>query len=93
MRIYLINAVLFLSSYVWASDGDVGMAKISAALAISLGIFGVALGQGKAASAALEGIARNPSCRSDVFVPLVLSLAFMELLGLLCFVIALNLAS
>ncbi len=70
----------------------VGMAKIGAAIAIGLGAFGAATAQGRAASAALEGIARNPASRGDVFVPLILSLVFMEFQALLCFVIALNLA-
>ena len=42
-----------------ASGGGYG--AIAAALAISIAAFGGALGQGKAAAAALEGIARNPA--------------------------------
>ena len=76
-----------------ATTGDaVGLAKIGAAIAIGLGAFGAATAQGRAASAALEGIARNPASRGDVLVPLILSLVFMEFQALLCFVIALNLA-
>ncbi len=75
-----------------ASGSPIGLAKIGAAIAIGLGAFGAASGQGKAAAAALEGIARNPSSRGEVFVPLILSLVFMEFQALLCFVIALNLA-
>ncbi|MBP6218171.1 MAG: ATP synthase F0 subunit C [Oligoflexales bacterium] len=75
-----------------ADASSSGLAKIGAAIAIALGALGAATGQGKAASAALEGIARNPSSRGDVFVPLILSLVFMEFQALLCFVIALNLA-
>jgi F-type H+-transporting ATPase subunit c len=75
-----------------SGGSSVGLAKLGAALAIGLGAAGAATGQGKAASAALEGIARNPASRSEVFVPLLLSLVFMEFQALLCFVIALNLA-
>ncbi len=75
-----------------AAGEAVGLAKIGAAIAIGLGAFGAATAQGRAASAALEGIARNPASRGDVFVPLILSLVFMEFQALLCFVIALNLA-
>jgi|JI7StandDraft_1071085.scaffolds.fasta_scaffold678198_1 F-type H+-transporting ATPase subunit c len=85
---------LGVSSVAMASEGgsDVGLTKIGAALAIGMGAFGAASAQGRAASAALEGIARNPASRGDVFVPLILSLVFMEFQALLCFVIALNLA-
>jgi F-type H+-transporting ATPase subunit c len=47
-----------------------------------------ALGQGRAAAAALEGIARNPGAADKLQTPLLLSLAFMEALGILAFVIA-----
>ena len=70
-----------VSSLPWAPS-------LAAAIAIGLGAFGAATAQGRAASAALEGIARNPNSRSEVFVPLVLSLVFMELQALLCFVVA-----
>lgn len=61
---------------------------LAAAIAIGLGAFGAATGQGRAASSALEGVARNPASRGEVFMPLILSLVFMELQALLCFVIA-----
>ncbi len=70
------------------SNSSVGLAKIGAAIAIGLGAFGAATGQGRAASAALEGIARNPTSRADVFVPLIIALAFMEFQALLSFMIA-----
>ena len=73
------------------SGGDlrfVGMAAIGAGLAIGLAAFGAASGQGKAAASALEGIARNPSAADKMFIPLMLSLAFMEALGILAFLTA-----
>jgi F-type H+-transporting ATPase subunit c len=100
-RLLSNGAVLTLSglfaSFCYADDGaavasPLGLAKLGAAIAIGLGALGAATGQGKAASAALEGIARNPASRGEVFVPLILSLVFMEFQALLCFVIALNLA-
>lgn len=81
------------SSSLLAGDGDyasgAGLAKLGAAIAIGLGAFGAATGQGRAASSALEGIARNPTSRGDVFVPLITALAFMETQALFSFVIAL----
>ena len=95
----MVSSVLLgvgMSAVALAAEGatgeGVGLAKIGAAIAIGLGAFGAATAQGRAASAALEGIARNPASRGDVFVPLILSLVFMEFQALLCFVIALNLA-
>ncbi len=62
------------------------------ALAIGLGLgiaaFGGALGQGRAAGAALEGIARNPGSRDAVFVPLILSLALIESLVIYSLIIS-----
>ncbi len=50
------------------------------ATAIALGIAatGGALAQGKAISAALDGIARNPSAQDKIFTPMILGLAFIE---------------
>ncbi len=66
----------------------INLGPLAAAIAIGLGAFGAATAQGRAASSALEGVARNPSSRNEVFMPLILSLVFMELQALLCFVIA-----
>ena len=74
-----------------ATGSPAGLAKLGAAIAIGLGAFGAATGQGRAASAAMEGIARNPTSRGDVFVPLIIALAFMEFQALLSFIVALML--
>ncbi len=63
-------------------------ASIGAALAIGLAAFGGALGQGKTAAAALEGIARNPAAQGKIFVPMIIGLALIESLVLYAFVIA-----
>lgn len=65
-----------------------GMAALGAGIAIGLAAFGAASGQGKAAAAALEGISRNPSASGSMFTPLILSLVFMEALGILAFLTA-----
>jgi F-type H+-transporting ATPase subunit c len=65
-----------------------GLAALGAGIAIGLAAFGAASGQGKAAASALEGIARNPSASGSMFLPLILSLVFMEALGILAFLIA-----
>ena len=65
---------------------------MAAALAIGVAAFGGAIAQGRAAAAALEGIARNPSARGDIFVPLILSLALIESLVIYALLIAFTLA-
>jgi F-type H+-transporting ATPase subunit c len=70
-----------------ASHGD-PYASLSAALAISIAALGGAIGQGKTASAALEGIGRNPSAQGKIFVPMIIGLALIESLVLYAFVIA-----
>lgn len=60
----------------------------SAAFAIGIAAFGGALAQGKAAAAALEGIARNPGAKSAVFTPMILGLALIESLVIYALIIA-----
>ena len=72
-----------------ANKYDVKMwASVGAGFAIGLGVLGGALGQGKAAAAALEGISRNPGAAPRIQTPMILGLALMESLVLLAFVIA-----
>lgn len=72
-----------------ASNG--GLIGLGAGLAIALAAFGGALGQGRAAAAALEGIARNPQAADKVFTPLILGLALIESLVIYALVIAIML--
>jgi F-type H+-transporting ATPase subunit c len=60
---------------------------LAAGLGIGIAAFGGALGQGKAAAAALEGIARNPGAADKLFTPLILGLALIESLVIYAFVI------
>jgi F-type H+-transporting ATPase subunit c len=72
-----------------ANRFDVKMgAAVGAGFAIGLGVLGGALGQGRAAAAALEGISRNPGAASRIQTPMILGLALIESLALLAFVIA-----
>jgi F-type H+-transporting ATPase subunit c len=65
-----------------------GRAAIGAGLAIGLAVLGGALGQGRAAAAALEGISRNPGASARIQTPMILGLALIESLVLIAFVIA-----
>ena len=60
----------------------------SAAFAIGVAALGGALAQGRAAAAALEGIARNPGAKSAVFTPMILGLALIESLVIYALIIA-----
>jgi F-type H+-transporting ATPase subunit c len=72
-----------------SNENDVKMwAAAGAGFAIGLGVLGGTLGQGRAASAALEGISRNPGAAPRIQTPMILGLALIESLVLLSFVIA-----
>ncbi|MCC2679370.1 MAG: hypothetical protein K0R29_1946 [Pseudobdellovibrio sp.] len=71
-----------------AGHPGAGLVAIGAAIAIGLAVLGGTLGQGKAASSALEGIARNPAAADKLFTPLILSLALIESLVILAFLVA-----
>jgi F-type H+-transporting ATPase subunit c len=68
-------------------------AYLAAGFGVAIAAAVVGYAQSRAASAALDGIARNPASASASLVPLILSLAFMEALVLLTFVIAQKLAA
>jgi F-type H+-transporting ATPase subunit c len=63
-------------------------AAVGAGFAIGLAVLGGALGQGRAAAAALEGISRNPGASARIQTPMILGLALIESLVLIAFVIA-----
>ncbi|HEY4186937.1 MAG TPA: ATP synthase F0 subunit C [Polyangia bacterium] len=64
---------------------------LAAALAIGLSALGGALGQGRAAGSALEGIARNPQASGKIFVPMIVGLALIESLVIYGLLIAFQL--
>ena len=61
---------------------------VGAGFGMGIAAFGGALGQGKAAAAALEGIARNPSASDKLFTPMILGLALIESLVIYSLVIS-----
>jgi F-type H+-transporting ATPase subunit c len=64
---------------------------LAAGFGIAIAAFGGALGQGKAAAAALEGIARNPGAAGKIQIPMIIGLALIESLVIYAFVIAIML--
>ncbi len=96
-RLYslLTGMVVFLFAIpAFAAEGavDTGWVGLAAGLGIGLAAFGGALGQGRAAAAALEGIARNPGASDKLFTPMIIGLALIESLVIYAFVIAIILA-
>lgn len=89
--------ILMVAGLAFAQDGagvaasQSGLIAIAAAIAVGVAAVGSAAAQGRAAAAALEGIARNPQASGNIFVPLVLSLAFPETLVIFAFIIAIQL--
>lgn len=76
------------------SDNEFTMKKfigLACGFGIAIAAFGGAISQGKAASAALEGIARNPGASDKLFVPLILSLALIESLVIYALIISFTL--
>lgn len=72
-----------------AGDSSVKSAlAIAAGFAIAIAAFGGALGQSRAATAALEGIARNPGAAGKVQTPMIIALALIESLVIYALVIA-----
>lgn len=62
---------------------------LGAGLAIGVGALGGALGQGRAAAAALEGIARNPGAAGKITTPMIIGLALIESLVIYSLIVSL----
>lgn len=87
-------ALFFLATPVFAATGDLAALGIAigAGLAVGVAALGGGIGQGIAVSAALEGIARNPSASGQIFTPMIIGLALIESLVIYGLVIALILS-
>ncbi|MCK6502013.1 ATP synthase F0 subunit C [Myxococcota bacterium] len=91
----VLVALLMVSTPAFAQDGGADMWKgyvgIGAGLAIGVAALGGALAQGRAAAAALEGIARNPQASGKLFTPMIIGLALIESLVIYALVIGFQL--
>ena len=65
------------------------MRFLATAVAIGLGVLGPGLGLGFIGAKAMEALGRNPEASDQIFVPLILSLAFTEAIGIYALVVAL----
>ena len=65
-----------------------GLIAIAAAIAIGISTLGPGIGQGIAASKAMEGIARQPEMAGTIRTTMILALALMEALTIYGLLIA-----
>jgi F-type H+-transporting ATPase subunit c len=65
-----------------------GLIALAAGLAIGIAALGGGIGQGRAAAAALDGIARNPGASGQIRGPMILGLALIESLVIYALIIA-----
>ena len=62
--------------------GPKGLTALAVALGMGVAAFGCGLGQGRIASAACEGMARNPGAAGPIRAAMILGLVFVETLVL-----------
>jgi F-type H+-transporting ATPase subunit c len=74
----LVTATAFAQDAATNGDDVKMAAAFAAGIGIAIAALGGALGQGRAAAAALDGIARNPNASDKMFTPMILGLALIE---------------
>lgn len=92
----VLASTFFVAASAFAEEGAAMAAggspksvlAIASGIAIAVAAFGGAIGQSKAAVAALEGIARNPGASGKVQTPMIIALALIESLVIYAFVMA-----
>ncbi|MEW6057999.1 MAG: ATP synthase F0 subunit C [Bdellovibrionota bacterium] len=92
VRVFLVAIATFMfATLAFAQEGHGGasdaFASLGAGIGIAIAVFGGAMGQGRTASAALEGIGRNPAAADKLFVPMILGLALIESLVILAWLV------
>lgn len=92
LAVLLVAPLAFAGADETAADNIWGIA-IGAGIGIGLAAFGGALAQGRAAAAALDGIARNPGASGKIFTPMILGLALIESLVIYALIITYMLQS
>lgn len=87
LAVFAVSAVAMAQEGGEAVHHGGGLMALAIGIGIGIAALGGALGQSRAAAAALEGIARNPNASDKVFVPMILGLAFIESLVLFAWVL------
>ncbi|HTZ49571.1 MAG TPA: ATP synthase F0 subunit C [Verrucomicrobiae bacterium] len=82
----LVVVMLVVAPALFAQEpgaaGGKNLGAIAAGFGMALAAFGAALGQGKIASSACEGMARNPGAAGAIRAAMILGLVFVETLAL-----------
>lgn len=100
-KVLLALATVFMAAPAFAQEAAATSANvgsnlwgigIAVGILMGLAVLGGTLAQSKAASTALDGIARNPAAAGKFTVPLILSLALIESLVLFAFLIGFGMA-
>ena len=82
----ILTVVLLVAPAAFAQDGGAaggkGTLAVAAGFGMAIAAFGAAFGQGKVASSACEGIARNPGAAGAIRASMILGLVFIETLAL-----------
>jgi len=86
MLLAVLVAVVILAPAAFAQEtgvaGGKGTLAIAAGFGMALAAFGAAIGQSRVASAACEGMARNPGAAGAIRAAMILGLVFIETLAL-----------
>lgn len=94
ISLVLIGIIAPLSVFAQEAAGGLTDAYKSLGLALGAGIaigiaaFGGAMGQGRLAASAMEGIGRNPGSSDKIFTPMIIGLALIESLVIYALLIA-----
>ena len=87
VAVMVIAPSAFAQEAAGAAAGGKGLLAIAAGFGMALAAFGGALGQGRIASAACEGMARNPGAAAAIRFALILALVLIESMALYTFAI------
>jgi F-type H+-transporting ATPase subunit c len=87
-----LSAVAFAQGAGQSADaaraGATGWIGLGAGIGMGLAAFGAGMGQGRATAAFLDGVARNPGARPQVFTAMILGLALIESLAIYALVVS-----
>ena len=65
------------------------MKMLAAALCVAVGLLAPALGEAHIAGKTMEAVSRNPEMSGKMFSNILIAMAFVESLGVYCFLISL----
>ena len=83
LGVFVLASLVLAGTALAQEEGELdssvkSMIALASGLGIAIAAFGGAMAQGRAAAAAVEGIARNPGASQKVFTPMILGLALIE---------------